>query len=187
MSESQHESEHESETETLDAVPAAPKAHWLTPDVARKLRFVAVALVMASVVMFGLYGFEWRKSQRLRTEGVLVSADVMNPDSLLDVARGKHKYTVWVTYLPEGKTDLKKEGVQKRLLVDEDIYERAISEHVLPVRYLRDEPIFADVEGEIAAPSGAAVAGGTFLMGALALWGYVAYRRRLSATQTPAR
>jgi len=182
------ELQHENATESLDHIPEPPKAHWLTADVARKLRLVSILLVVGGFIMFGFYGFAWYKAYRLRTAGVLVSADVMNPDSLLDIARGKHKYTVWVTYLPEGKTDLKTEGVQKRLQVDEDIYQRAITDHVLPVRYLREEPLFADVEGEIAAPDGPAVAGGTFLMGALALWGFVAYQqRRLNATQTAAR
>jgi len=176
------------EAETLDESTAEPKPHWLTPDVAVKLRVVAIALVAASVVMFGFYSIEWFKAYRLRTDGVLVIAHVIDPESYLDIARGRHKYTMWATFLPEGANDEKTQGVRAEVKIDEHIFAKAIDEGTIPLRYSRDDVNYYGVEGEIVAPAGPAVAASTFLVCGVALWIYLRLQqRRLSATQSAVR
>ncbi|MBX3412727.1 MAG: hypothetical protein KF708_08565 [Pirellulales bacterium] len=173
--------------ETVEASAAASKPHWLTPDVAGKLRIVSAMLVVASIVMFGFYSLEWYKAHRLRTEGVLVVARVIDPESYLGVARGRHKYTMWASFLPAGATDEKTEGVRAEIKIDEHIFAKALEEKQIALRYDPDNANYYGVEGAIAAPPGPAAAASTFLACGIALWIYIAVvQRRLSATQTAA-
>lgn len=173
--------------ETVDESTIEPKPHWLTPDVAGKLRVVALGLVLASAVMFGFYSIGWFQAYRLRTDGVLVIAHVIDPESYLDIARGRHKYTMWATFLPEGASDEKTEGVRAEVKIDEHVFVKAIDEGTIPLRYARDNVNYYGVEGEIHAPAGPAVAASTFLACGVALWVYVRVQhRRLSATRSSA-
>lgn len=175
------------ETETLDA-PVEPRPHWLTPDVAGKLRVVALALVVASFVMFGFYSIGWYQAYRLRTDGVLVTAQVIDPESYLDIGRGRHKYTMWATFLPEGATDEKTQGVRAEVKIDEHVFVKAIDAGTIALRYSRDDVNYYGVEGEIVAPAGPAVAASTFLACGIALGIYVSVlQRRLSARESSAR